>query len=134
MSIVSVNIGGEIRQLSMKLNFMMKLGIELKVDPMKVGGEIEAICALNPLQALTIIIYCGLVAFQERKGNYNHGLTLAIVAEWVDDADYNEFSSVWEAFSDVMGIPRATAEQIKSKEKELKKKNLPRSKNLKNTL
>lgn len=121
--ITTINLGGEIRLLSFKNNFVFKLGIFLKVDPIEAPIKIEEICTQqSPMQAIVIIVYCAMCAYFEREGNYTHGLTIKQVAEWVDDADQNEFTAVWEMFTEIMGIPKASEEQIAEYEKTIKKK------------
>ena len=123
--ITTINLGGQQRTLSFKNNFIWKLGTHLNVDPIDVAEKIQEIAiGQSAMQAITIIVYCGMVAFYERQGNYTHGLALQQVAEWVDDADQNEFTSVWRSFADVMGIPEASEKQIKEYQERLKKKGL----------
>jgi len=119
--ITTVNIGGEPRAISLNNNFILLLGIHLKCEPLNIQTKVIDIAEANPLRALTSIIYCGLCAYQERIGNYEHGLTLQQVSEWVDEADQNEFQSVWDEFASIMGIPKASEEQIKAYEERIKK-------------
>lgn len=119
--ITTVNIGGEPRILSLNNNFVLLLGVQLKCEPLNIQAKTIELCESNPLRALTAIIYCGLCAYKERTGNYEHGLSYAQVSEWVDDADQNEFQSVWDEFAQIMGIPKASEEQIAAYEEQLKK-------------
>lgn len=123
--IVSIHLGGQERHLSFKNNFLWKLGVYLNVDPIDVAEKIQEIAVQDgAMQAVTTIVYCGMVAFYERQANYTHGLTVAQVAEWVDDADQNEFTTVWRSFADIMGIPEASEKQIREYEERLKKKGI----------
>jgi len=123
--ITTVNLGGQQRTLSFKNNFLWKLGTHLNVDPIDVAEKIQKIAIdQSAMQAIAIIVYCGMVAFYERQANYAHGLTMAQVAEWVDDADQNEFASVWRSFAEAMGIPEASEKQIQEYEARLKKKGI----------
>lgn len=133
--ITIVNIGGEIRTLSLKNNFLVLLGIQLGCDPLTIPARITEICEDNPFQAITLIIYCGLIANFDREANFAHlitidkeqaKLTLKIVAGWMDDASDTEMESVWREFSEIIGIPKASEEQIAAYEERLKK-NLPQT-------
>lgn len=125
--LTTVNIGGEIRTLSFKNNFIFLLGKFLKVDPAEITKPIMDIAEQNEIRAMTIIVYVGLCAYQERQGNYQHGITLQQCAEWVDDADETESVTIWKAFFDILGVPkviadRANAEKKKQQTTKLKKK------------
>jgi hypothetical protein len=123
--LTTIILGGEPRTLSFKNNFLWKLGMHLDCDPINVADKIQEIAVnQSAMQAIVVIVYCGMVAFYERQGNYTHGLTIPQVAEWVDDADQNEFTTVWRSFADVMGIPEASEKQIKEYEDRLKKKGI----------
>jgi len=131
--IVTVNIGGEIRTLSLKNNFLVLLAKHLNVDPLNTHDSIADMIELNPLRALTVITYCGLIANYERNGNYEHYykdkeiLTIPVLATWVDDADEAELESVWQQFREIMEIPQASEAQIKQYEENLKKNLIPTS-------
>jgi hypothetical protein len=107
-----VEIGGETRTLSFNMHFMMFLSKELGCNPDEIEKSVIEVCALNPLRGVTFIIYCGILADYENRFILKHELTLSQVSKWVGDADFNSFTSVWNAFSDVMGIPKASQEQI----------------------
>jgi hypothetical protein len=128
--ITTINLGGQQRTLSFKNNFILLLGVNLGVDPIDAPKKIEEYCVAGQvMRALTIITYCGIVASFERQYIFDHGITIAKVSEWCDDADQNEFTSVWDSFAEIMGIPKATEKQIKAYEDRLKKNNKPAKKN-----
>ena len=125
--ITTINLGGQQRTLSFKNNFILLLGVNLGVDPIDSPKKIEEFCVAGQvMRALTIITYCGIVANFERQFIFDHGITIAQVSEWCDDADQSEFNSVWDTFASIMGIPKATEDQIKQYEARLKK-NYPKT-------
>jgi hypothetical protein len=133
--ITIVNIGGELRTLSFKNNFLTQLGITLKCDPLAVDEVLQEL--KTPMQMMATIIYCGLCAYQDRIGNYTREIvfnevkqpiTIALVSEWIDDADDQEFFSVWDEFRKIMAIPEASEKQIKEYEARIKKKLIPTAK------
>jgi hypothetical protein len=119
--VVTINLGGQPRAISLNNNFILQLGIHLKCEPLNIHARIIDIAEQNPIRALKSIIYCGLCAYQERICNYEHGLTIVQVSEWVDDADQNEFQSIWDEFMEIMGIPKASEEQIEAYKERIKK-------------
>jgi hypothetical protein len=125
--ITTINLGGQTRTLSFKNNFILLLGVNMGVDPIDSPKKIEEYCiAGQVMRALTIITYCGIVADFERKFVFDHGITIGQVSEGCDDADQNEFTTVWDTFAEIMGIPKATEKQIKAYEDRLKK-NYPKT-------
>lgn len=124
--IVVIELGGEKRTIAFNMHSLMFLSAVLKCNPDEITEKINASCAINPLRGLTQIIYCGLIGYLETEAIYDHDITIAKVSKWVGESDANEFKSVWDAFSDIMGIPKATQDQIdeyvKKHETELKKK------------
>lgn len=119
--ITTINLGGEERTLSLKNNFLVLLGKGLDCDPLKIHETLVDIIAENPIRGMVMIVYYGLCAYQERLGDYAHGLKLSQVAEWVDDAPEEELETVWNEFAAIMELPRASEDQIKAYEESLKK-------------
>lgn len=132
--ITTVNIGGELRTLSFKNNFFVLLGLQLDCEPLKFQEKFIEIGIESPFRILSAVIFCGLKAYQERIGNFTYEitetkynvvekkiLTLALVTEWLDDANENEFDSVWNEFSEVTQLPKASEDQIAAYEEQLKK-------------
>lgn len=121
--ITTINLGGTTHVLSFKNNFVLLLGITMDIDPANAHEKIAEYCAAGQvIRALTIITYCAIVAHHERQYNYNHGITIQQVSEWCSDAPEDEFTSVWRAFADIMGVPEASEKQIAEYEAKLKKK------------
>lgn len=117
-----INLGGQTRTLSFKNNFILLLGINLGVDPIDSPKKIEEFCTAGEvMRALSVITYCGIVANFQRQYIFDHGITIQQVSEWCDDAPESEFVSVWDTFAQIMGIPKATEDQIKAYEARLKK-------------
>lgn len=120
--IATINLGGQQRTLSFKNNFILLLGITLDIDPSKVTDKISEYCkAGQVMRAVSAMTYCAIIANFERQYIFDHGITIQQVAEWCDDANQSEFTSVWNTFAEVMGIPKASEDQIKAYEESLKK-------------
>lgn len=107
-----IELGGEKRTVNFNLHFLVFLSKELKCNPDEVDLKVNEVCAISPLRGLTYVIYCGIIANFEDEFVFNHGITLPMVSKWVGAADMNEFTSIWEQFREVMGIPKASQEQI----------------------
>jgi hypothetical protein len=124
--IVVVELGGEKRTLALNMHFLMFLSKTLKCNPDEIREKVLEACEVNQLRGLTFIIYCGILGYLETEAIYEHDITLKQVSKWVGEANLNEFTSVWEAFSEIMEVPKATQEQIdeyvKKYEDKLKKK------------
>lgn len=121
--ITTINLGGEIRVLSFKNNFLVKLGIVMDADPIACLDKIQEYCATGDvMRALTVIIYSAIIANYEREYNYTHGITIQKIAEWCCDAQDEEFISIWRTFAEIMGVPEASEKQIAEYEEKLKKK------------
>jgi len=126
-----VELGGEKRTLAFNMHCMMFLSQTLKCNPDEIDKKINQACAVTPTRGLTIIVYCGLMGHLEAEAIYDHDITLKQVSTWIGNADFNSFKSVWDAFSDVMGIPKASQEQIdeyvkrQEEKSEVKKKQIP---------
>lgn len=121
--IATVELGGETRVLSFNMHFMMFLSKELECNPDEIEQAIIKVCAVNPLRGVVFIIYCGMLAEFENQFILKHEITLSQISKWVGNADFNSFTSVWNAFSDVMGIPKASQEQIDAYVAKNEKKN-----------
>lgn len=121
--VATIELGGETRILSFNMHFLMFLSKELNCNPDEIEKAVIDVCATNPLRGVTYIIYCGILAEYENQFVLKHDLTLASVSKMVGDADFNSFTSVWNAFSDIMGIPKASQEQIDAYIAKSQKKN-----------
>lgn len=141
--ITTIQLGGETRTLSLKNNFLVLMGAELKCDPLNIPKKVSEIGESNPIQIFCIMVYCGMIAYYDRVGNFAHShktevvtelrdgievpvtrnvkLTVEQVAEWIDDADDVEAQSVWGEFAEIMGYPKASEEKIAEYEEMLKK-------------
>lgn len=123
--ITTINLGGQQRTLSFKNNFILLLGVTLDIDPINVAKKIGEYCQSGEvMRAITVITYCAIVAEYQRRFNYEHGITLEQVSIWCDEADQQEFESVWRAFADIMDIPQASEKQIDEYQAKLKKKGI----------
>lgn len=128
--ITTINIGGEIRTLSLKNNFLVLLGVQLGCDPLSIPAKVAELGTENPFQIITLVIYCGLIANMDREANFAHfykdkePLTLKQVAIWMDDASDAEMESVWGEFAEIMDYPKASEEQIAAYESNLKKNSI----------
>ncbi len=120
--ITVVSIGGKKRTICFNNHALIFIGQACKCDPALVDKEIARVGELNPLRALTFIIYGGLMGFLESEAIYDHDITLKQVSQWVGDANVDEFASVWATFVEATGIPKATQKQIKEYEASLKDK------------
>lgn len=110
--ITIVELGGEKRTLAFNMHFFQFLCKQLKCEPHEVVLKIADIGEDIPLRAVTIVIYCALIGHLETEAIYIHDITLKQVSKWVGDANVNEFQSVWDTFSEIMEIPKASQEQI----------------------
>jgi hypothetical protein len=110
--ITTIELGGEKRIIAINMHCLIFLSKELKCNPDEIDEKIREVCIINPLRGLTYIIYCGLLGHLESEAIFLHDITLKQVSTWIGDAPGNEFKSVWDTFSDVMAIPKATQEQI----------------------
>lgn len=119
--IIVINLGGEKRTVCFNNHSLIYLGQLLKCDPADIMDKVGEIGDLNPLRLLTFVIYAGLMGYKESIAEYIHDITMPNVALWVSEANEDEFASVWETFSQALGIPKATAEQVKEYEKKNKK-------------
>lgn len=126
--ITIIQLGGEKRTVAINMHCLMFLSKELKCNPDEIDSKITEACSINPLRGLTLIIYCGILGYLESEATYIHDITLKKVSTWVGNANVDEFKSVWDTFSEVMQIPKASQEQIdaysKKYEDKLKKKTL----------
>lgn len=110
--ITIVELGGEKRTLAFNMHFFQFLCKQLKCNPDEVIAKLAEVGTEYPLRSLTIVIYCGLIGFLETEAIYIHDITLKQVSKWVGEANVNEFQSVWDTFSEIMEIPKASQEQI----------------------
>lgn len=97
---ITILLGGKERIVKFNHSAIYELGKVLQVDPALVNQEMIKISKENPFRVLTFIIYCGIVGFHEEECNYTHGITLKDVSKWLNNADYNEFTSVWALWRD----------------------------------
>jgi len=118
--ITNVKIGGQERTICFNNHSLIYLGKQLSCDPANVMSKVSEIGDENPLRLLTFVIYAGLMGFMEREAIYVHDITMKNVAKWVSEADSEEFTSVWDTFSDAIGMPKATPEQVEAYEKKKK--------------
>ncbi len=118
--ITVINIGGEKRTVCFNNHSLIYLGNLLGCNPADIMDKVGEVGDLNPLRLLTFVIYAGLMGYKESKAEYIHDITMPNVAQWVSDANEDEFLGVWDVFSKAMGIPKATEEQVKEYEKKNK--------------
>lgn len=124
IGIINVNIGGEPRIICFNNHSLIYLGKQLGCDPAQVMSKVGEIGDENPLRLLTFVVYAGLMGYLESRAIYVHDVTIQNVAMWVSEAKEDEFVSVWSAFSDAIGIPKATEKQVEEYEKKNKLKKL----------
>jgi hypothetical protein len=114
-----IKLGGETRLLSFNNYCLSHLGECLECDPLLCDVKVNELASKYPIRALTFIIYSGLMGEFEATANYKHGVSLATVAEWVGEADIDEFGTIWETFKEIMSIPTATQAQVANYVKKL---------------
>lgn len=118
--LATITLGGEKRTLSFKNHFLFIIGKHLDCDPAKIMETITPIAEDDPMQAVVIIIYNGLVAYQHRIGNYSNDITFQQVSEWWDDADQEEATTVWKTFFEIMTVPKSLSKHLEQTDEKKK--------------
>lgn len=77
---------------------LVELGRLLGRDPLHAHSSLLELAKEDVIQAFVYIIYAGVVGYQKREGNFNHGIPIALFSRYLAEADINRFAPIWDAF------------------------------------
>lgn len=105
---------------------LIELAKVLETTPDKAHSEVMKIAEDDVFMGLAVVVYSGLIGYEKSQFNLKHGITIKSITELMATVDTDEFTPMWEAFKNTMGISEFldTLPPVKSDKNEKKKKSV----------
>lgn len=83
---------------------LFELAKVLETTPDKAHQEVMSIAKDDVFMGLAVVVYAGIVGYEKSQFNLKHGVTIQSITQLMATVDTNEFTPMWEAFKNTMGI------------------------------
>lgn len=120
--IIKLQLGGAERIAQFNQYSLIHAATILKCDPLEIPIALERLTKTNMARVLNILVFSGIMGYNEKEANYDDDVTMKDVATWVHDCDANSLTPLWSSFLEASQMSDALNKQIKDLKEDGEKK------------
>jgi len=111
--IIKLELGGKERIAQFNQYSLIHAATILKCDPLEIPVALEKMIKTNMARELNILVFSGIMGYNEKEADYDNDVSLKDVATWVHDCDANSLTPLWESFLQASQMSDVLAKQVK---------------------